>query len=378
MYKQSGSIILILLIIISLTSITSFAVLQINLQSNKQLNLNNLHSHASQFLSVNIQTKLLGLSSGIDFNNLPVNETSNHQIDNHNFLATKNLKPVLTINYPLTGYSLNSIYHTRIIELDTSVSSSMVKTASQKIGLGCLETSANVIPDQIDSAYLLDLDQNTNIDVTYQFDSSSGKIWRNGAQTELLFDLGFDLNQSFSRPDFVLINFGQTTKLAISFVVQNTGNVPVDAENTLYLLLDKALFGLTPTLPLNATELIDLQTNPVLSTDDKGYFLELNQGQLISSALTTIDQELFVITQSPTVDPDTGLTEYINKFIHINLTAGLEMVSNTQFISGSSDLLVLELNTINPQIFSLATQHEVLRNLNGECRRLYQYEDFGI
>ncbi len=379
MHKQYGSVILLVLIIITLTSMTSIVVLQTNSGFKKQINLNHLLGNASDLLFTNMKVKIATLLTGIDLNSLPLNETSNHQVNNHNFVSVQNLDTELTIDLPFPGYSLNSLYHSRILMLDAKVTSPVIQTSNHKTGLSCLEVSTGTASNQIDSLYLLDFDLDSTTDVIYQFDSSDGNIWKTSLFTELLIDLEFTTDQSFSRPDFVQINFGQNTKLAIVFTVQNTSAVSPTANNTLYLLLDSSLLTSQPTpLPIDKTELIDLESSPVFSDNHKGYFLELDSGSLINTGLTSINKHLFIITQSPVTNPATGLVEYTNKFIEVDLEIESSITTYIHNIPNSSDLLELQLSTLDHQTIFLSTQYGLLRTLNGECRRLYQYEDHGI
>ncbi len=374
MHKQYGSVMLILLIIIALTAMTSVVILQTNTLLKKQINFANLLHHANQLLIQSIETKITNFSTGINLDDLPRSETTSHKIGNQNFTGKHYISSILTTTIPLAGYSLNSRYQTNVFELNTTITGSSVKTAKQHIGLGCLGINGNIISNQVEAFYSLDLDQNTDADITYQFDSANGKIWKIRSGTELLIDFDLNSSQSFSRPDFVVINSGTTSKMAIVFVIQNTSTVSAAANNTLYILFDSSLVTAQVALPLTNTELIDLQTHPVFNTMNAGYFLSLDHGQLISSAITTIDRHIYFATQAAVVNPVSGLNEYANKFITIELKNQTAVIPSIQDISSTDDLLSFQLNTSDNQIISLRSQYGELVTVTGECRRLYEYE----
>ena len=374
MTKQIGSIILILLIVITLTSITSAVVLQSDFFFKKQINLSMLQQEANEISKAESTNKATNIMSGVNLNLLPNRESINHQFESHQFTTTQLTTKTLQINFPLNGYSLNSAYKTQLVEIITTTSSSMIKSRNITNGLGCSVIEDIELSKQIEPTYSLDINQDSINDVSYQFDSSSGDIVRADASDQLLINLTLDAEQSFSRPQFSKFNFANDSKLALAFAVQNTGIVAETSKNYFYLLFDKSLTDLSTQLPISPNNLIDLDTNPTFSFTEKGYYLKLDQGQLISSAITIFNHQIILITQSPSTNPNTGFTQYTNRLITINLATGSTIQPSIEEITSSVDLLEIRSSTLDHLAIILSSQLEPLVNLPGECRPLYQYE----
>lgn len=375
MNRQTGTILMILLIVMTLTSITSIVILQSGLSFKKQINLLKLQQKSNEITNTESSAKAGNITPGVDINLLPLTETAIHQFENHQFTTTQITISNPLVNSPLNGYSLNSVYKTQLVELITGTSSSMAKSSNIIIGFGCILVENIELSNQIESTYSLDIDQDSIIDASYEYDSANGDIFRVDYSAQLLINLALDTEQSFSRPQFSVFDFNESSKLAYAFVVQNTGSVAQTADNSFYLLFDKPLFGASTPPTINLNELVDLNTNPIFSVTDKGYFLKLDQGQLISSAITLFNQNIFFTTQSPSVDPNTGLTQYTNKLITIKLNNGSMIIPSIQEITGSVSLLELALATHNDLTITLNSQFETLVNLPGECRPIYHYEN---
>ncbi len=375
MNNQAGSITLVLLIAITLTSISSVLALQSSLSLNKQINLAKLFNKAKEIAVLESDLKFATITAGINLSSLPVTETKNHSYLNHLFKSSQATAAITIINFALNGYSLVSSYRTQLIELTTNTQSSMVKSNNLIGGLGCLSLTKGQLTNQIESFYPLDLDHDSIIDANYQFDSSNGEIKNIESAAQSLIDLALDTDQSFSRPTFAIFEFGINTKLGLVFVVQNISSATQTANNTLYIIFDNGLFNSQIELPINPNDLIDLNTNPNFFVSDPGYFLALEQGQLISTAITIFDQQVIFVTQLPETDANTGLTNYSNKLITINFSKDSPIVPNIQTVADSSDLLELELNTQNHQLITLNSQFGSLVSLPGECRLLYSYEN---
>jgi len=375
MTNNTGSIILILLIVIAVSSFSSLLVLQSTLWFTKQINLAKLQQKSNEITTSKARLESITIAAGINLNSLPTIETTEHHFSNHTFTSTQTTKLESIINTPLNGYSINSNLKTQLVELITTTQSFMAKSNILINGFGCLSSTNNHLANQIEPIYLLDLDGDSNIDVSFELKPNEGEINKIGDTNETLIDFDLDEAKSFSRPAFATFKFETDTKLALVFVIQNVSPSTPTAENTLYVVFDDELLSSEVETPIDPNDLVDIDTKPVFSVTHSGYFLNLEQGQLISSAITIFNQQIIFLTQSPLSESATGITEYSNKMLVIDFDAGSPIVPDVYPVSSSRNLLVLNLNRQNQHTMTLTSQIGPLLDLPAECRQLYSYEN---
>ena len=374
-HKQNGSFILILA---SISAVSSMALITIMLsvQSlSKNINLSTLQFTSQQLVDLYQQQVTEEFANGINLNLLPVEHNSKHVINNIQHNITSQVKFIEHINWPLNGFSLNSVYTTTFIEIISIASTAHTKSRTSAIGLACIQINNGSLNKRPEPSYSIAPGQDSNTLINYELIPETGQLWRNTAKKTLLLDLGFKLGRQFSRAEFILHKIEHQTRLAIVFIELHKPEVAsAHQNNNLFIIFDDILLNSPASKTLSFKDLTEFNNNSVLKVSDNGYRVKLTPGHLLSSAITILDGQIIFITQTTNHKSDKP-DVYKNTLHQISLLKERTQRSLSRPLADSTKLLHLKINAQNQTEYSIGTQFDsALIKKHSICKKQYQYE----
>ena len=372
--KQSGSILLLLVTITALTSMGLITGLLVSHTLKQSIGITGQQQLSRTILSQAAQKRLAMLVTGFDQSRQDSDQTTAVSSQGLSFdIHKSSIKPLMQIAQAPDGYSLNSVYTTQLIRMDTQVSNSSVQSPLNSSFLNCLILNNGRLPSELDSSYPIRDRVNPEIQIEYEFKPGSGEVWRHSAESHLLLDLDLNPEQSLSRPEFAWIKPAQQTRLLITFAsthVQQSG----DTDDRLFIVFDNPLNQVKNTLPLKLNELPELNTGLKLDQSLQGVWLDLNQ-RIDHVALSIYSNIILVLTQSRQMNAQNPSQFFENRLWQIKLNEFNTISTDVIDLAATGQAITLFAQTADQQSIEFITQDfDPVIRLPGECARTATYE----
>ena len=364
--KQTGSILLLLISIVSITSMTLITALLAVKNLKRTVNLSVQQHYSRQILDQQVRARLDALSKG--FNPSVQNNDETMSVVNRGIqfnVSLRAIQPLIELNQASAGFSLNSLYTTQIIRVDTQVNNTAVQSPLNSSTMKCLKLNNGELKANVETSYSLHPHGDAGQQLIYDFNPDTGEIWRHSNTSELLIDVDLMPDQSFARPAFMLVNQNGNTKIAIIFMTRQPALTSTSTDK-LYILFDEFVINSTRPLTIDATELTELNNDLILSDADRGYWLDLNR--VINHGMMTVFANQVLLIAQSLDSASAQQSHYSNTFFQINLNKNASARIQINPLTSSDHKLGLFAHTDDQQSIIFHTQKfEPLITLESQC-----------
>ena len=374
---SNGSVILAILSMATLSSMVMLTMMFSIKSLNKTLAMEELQNNAQQTLSRENNKTILNYVLNPERLTDSTSSSSTILADGIEYTYRQYSSTKRDLNWPIPGFSLKSNYASTFINFKSQITMNIIQTPTLTTGISCIDVSNDTLNRIPERKYSLALDDQLIDSIHYEFNSDTGEIRKMSAtSSRLIMDIDFGSNQTFSRADFAAVKTAGRTKLAVIFAVINSKNTSHSQENRLYVLFDEIVSYQNFTVPLSSNELINLTNEYVPTGNENGFVLTLNPGELVLSAITTVDHQIFFITQRLEFSAQIQKAAYKNKLYLIDLASENNQIIQTRLLPESTQLLELTTHLSDQSQILIGTQiNPALLTSPVSCRQVFQYEE---